>query len=299
MTGQKFEDRKGRTVTVLEVDGSIATLINGEKVAVARLNDQRFYKPKNNGNGNGNGNVNESVSQVSSSSSPKTEILESFDSNDRYQKMLQGSSLSIGEEGSVYGNGQAVVGRDGRPVTPYSQVKMGGSVVESHNDNLRNLGVEVKEEVTPVTQRYQQPSQPQSEEARKQELLEKYGVQEQPKPNNNDNGLEKYVEPSVEVNGTKMKEQSRSIHQPKEDNPVHKMFDKAKKVHPIKVNLKINEKIPEKSIIKMMEENFDESAIEYYTKDIYNKLMSDPSIIEDQVRDAIKKYVNSRSKTQK
>ena len=84
-----------------------------------------------------------------------------------------------------------------------------------------------------------------------------------------------------------------------EENPVHQMFDKAKKVHSLKVTLKLDEKIPDKDVIKMMEENFEESAIEYYAKDIYKKLMEDPSVIEDQVKDAIEKYLRSRKRTSK
>jgi len=288
MTGQKFEDRKGRTVTVLEIDGSIATLNNGERVAVSRLNDTKFFKPQ--------GGLNESVNPVeTTTNSSKLE----FDSDTRYEKILNGS-ISIGDDGNDrLGKSSVIMGRNGRPVTNYSEVSIGGSVVESHNDNLKKLGVNIEDEVVPVTQKFQ----PQSREEQEKQLLEKYGAQQQkkvqphPQTQNNQstkkesisNGLEKFIEPT-------QNQESVRIEKDPEVNPVHQMFDKAKKVHPIKVNLKINEKIPEKSVIKMMEENFDESAIDYYTKEVYNKLMSDPSIIEDQVRDAIKKYVNSRTK---
>jgi hypothetical protein len=301
MRGQKFEDRKGRTVTVESIDGSIALLNNGERVAVSRLNDNRFFKPVSNSS-----NI-QTVTPINENTNTNTTIpnINILDNNSRYERMINGSGISVGDEGHQIGRGAPVMGGN-RPVTPYSEVGMVG-VVESHNDNLRSIGKEVQEEVVPVTQRYQPPSKAQTEEARKAELLEKYGHTPQPeKPSKLNEFVDKIEgrtpakETEVEVNNVKQEQVSKQYFEPEptqpEENPVHKMFDAAKKVHSIKVNLKIDEKIPDKSVIKMMEENFDESAIEYYAKDIYNKLMSDPSIIEDQVKDAITKYVKSRSK---
>jgi hypothetical protein len=50
----------------------------------------------------------------------------------------------------------------------------------------------------------------------------------------------------------------------------------------------------------MMEDNFeDESAVDYFAKDIYKKLMEDPSVIENQVKIAIQKYLKSRTPKKK
>ena len=44
-------------------------------------------------------------------------------------------------------------------------------------------------------------------------------------------------------------------------NPDHLVFDSAKKVHPLKLNLILDEKIPKKEVIKMMEENNRQGAL--------------------------------------
>lgn len=300
----KFEDRRGRTVTVTNIENNIATLNNGEKVAVERLRDRNFFTPLNESS-------NSSMDQMISTS-PKTTQNNSSIENDnmnimnesvdelRYKNLVNNKSFSIGDVGldsdSLVPQGRSLHNQS-------SEVRMSGSVVESHNQNLKSLGKEPMEESVPVTQPYQPnnnnnniPNNLTAEE----ELLRKYG--HTPPKVETSKKLEEIVygkttEDTSTPNPNGNLTQPQPQHIEPEVNPVHQMFDKAKKVHSLEVSLKLNEKIPSKDVIKMMEENFDESAIDYYTKDIFKRLMDNPSVIEDQVKLAIEKYLRSRNRS--
>ena len=317
----KYEDKRGRTVEVLKYEDNIAVLNNGTRVAKERLNDPNFYRPL------GSSNINENVFSNKSNSV----VNESIQHNSqqapvsRYERMLSDmnngtkSTISIGDDnGSVNAREQTVVGQNGSPVTPFSTVKM-NSVVESHDEHVRKLGGEPTPKNQPVVEPYvqQQPiRQEESHPSQQQlspedELLSKYANLNPPQTG--DAKLEELAYgKQISNNNPQPQPQNQAIqpqNQPVQNpntlvqptapvvNPVYQVFETAKRVHPISVNLKINEKIPDKGVMKMFEENFDESAIDYYTTEVYKKLMADPSIIEKQVKEAIKKYVNGRKTT--
>ena len=289
----KYEDSRGRTVTVVNINGNIAELNNGERVALERLQDGNFYKQI----GNSTNPVMESNTTTINENNNNNYMNESIPKT-RYEKLANGGSVGIGDDGGNITldrpvNSQTSVG---------TSVQMGG-VVESHNDNLRGLGKEVTSEPSRNPYDNYVPSDNNNTATTENDLLAKYG--HTPPPPQKSAGLEDLVNPPKPPTPKEEREIRRSqrvedVIDPKviEENPVHQLFDKAKKVHSLEVSLKLNEKIPSKEVIKMMEENFDDvSAIEYYAKDIFKKLMDDPSIIENQVKEAIQKYMRSRTKT--
>lgn len=290
----KYEDSRGRTVTVLNINGNIAELNNGERVALERLQDRNFYKQLG---GNSTTSVVESNNSINNINENNNYMSESKPTS-RYEKLASGGSVGIGDDG-----GNITLDRPMPSKTSAgTSVQMGG-VVESHNDNLRGLGKDVMEE--PVKNPYDNYTPNNNSVATsEEELLAKYGHTPPPpvKPSQVLEELANPPKPPTPKEEREIRRSQRNNNEPTpppvvEENPVHQMFDKAKKVHSLEVSLKLNEKIPSKEVIKMMEENFDDvSAIEYYTKDIFKKLMDNPSIIEDQVKEAIEKYLRSRKK---
>tara|TARA_R110000772_G_scaffold20466_2_gene56711 strand:+ start:30818 stop:31801 length:984 start_codon:yes stop_codon:yes gene_type:complete len=327
MSATKFEDSRGRTITVMSTEGNIAILNNGERVSTERLNDTRYFTPLNesispvvqkyinntNTNTNMNTHVNESSANI-------------MDDNSRYQNLSSKKAISIGEsENTMLQPTQR---------TAYNQssdIKISGGVVESHRDNLVSIGKEVPvEEHRPKTVSANDYTTPYNADPNivptrqpvinpnltpQQQLEEKYKNTNVPQ---SDPRLHELAGEKVSRDEIKQKRQERisngpldnvdytgyvdepiNPNQEPEVNPVHQMFDKAKKVHPLNVTLKLNEKIPSKEVIKMMDENFDESAVDYYAKDIFKKLMEDPSVIENQVKEAIEKYLKSRTPKKK
>lgn len=75
------------------------------------------------------------------------------------------------------------------------------------------------------------------------------------------------------------------------ENPIYLMFRGAKKSKKLTLNIKIDEKIPDKDFLKLFEESYEISIIDFFTDEFYNKLMGDPNIIKDQIRKAIKDFV--------
>lgn len=274
---KKYKDRRGRIVAVSSIDNNIATLNNGERVSVERLNDKSFYTPM----GSSAGSQTSTPTPTIINESHEFDILSESADEARYRSLLNSNGFSIGsEDDSILHN----IGRV--TSTQTSSIRMSGDVVESHNQNLKSLGKQIVEEHTPVTAPYTQ-----SELSPEEELMRKYGAQLATPPPVNES-IQKLEQIAY---GDEQVRQDIPVVKP-EVNPVHQMFDKAKKVHTLDVTLKLNEKIPSKEVIKMMEDNFDESAVEYYTKDIYRRLMENPSLIEDQVKIAIEKYLRSRTK---
>lgn len=303
----KYQDNKGRIVKVANIEGNIATLNNGERVATERLNDSRYYTPVGGSSPSTTTTVNESHNNVGRTTGLTPDEI-------RYKQLLssQNKSVSIGDVDDTYL-------QDAPRLIPtqQSQVKMSGSVVESHRQNLKSIGKDPDDGNVPVTSPYRPEDRPRTNTqatqtstnvsmSQEEELLRKYNYNpedvKRTDPKLEELAYGKDVKREERINNSENYPQSlpqEEEEEIEEENPVHQMFDKAKKVHSLKVTLKLDEKIPDKDVIKMMEENFEESAIEYYAKDIYKKLMEDPSVIEDQVKDAIEKYLRSRKRTSK
>lgn len=299
----KFEDSKGRTVTVVNVENNIAQLNNGDRVAVERLNNPKYFKPVLESNNN----------PVISNNAPTNNIMNNKSSRyeDMFNSLQNGSTkeVSIGEDSNESINNSQYTGSS---YAPSSEVKMSGTIVESHRDNLKELGADERSipDIDPVVDTYIPNNRPTTEE----DLIRKYqghGIQTNTKlnklagepvidPNKKPQAgtMDSYVSNSSISQAQTQTHANPITESPmiESEQPVHAMFDKAKRVHSINVNLKISDKIPDKNVIKMLEENFDDSAIDYYTTEVFKKLMSNPRIIEDQVRQTIEKYVNGRAK---
>ena len=317
----KFKNvETGRIEILKNIDGAMAEMANGERIALQKLKDPRYYEEyvanSSQINNPSTQNMNESM-VIDNNMNTNIQI---GNDNNRYSKMLADMSQKKNSDISITPE------NDYREELAYSQhsennpdtaIKYSGSVVESHDQHNRKMGI--KEKVnTPKQPTYLQSRMsvsgeltPEQKKAQEEEILRKYGSQTNTQPNNPQQNVTGKTLAEIErgetaqpqnVTGKTLAdieaEANNRYVKPNQvqENPIHKVFGKAKKVHSLNVTLKINEKIPDKEVIKMLEQNFDESAIDYYASDIYNKLMKDPKIIEDQVKEAIKKYVKGRSK---
>ena len=87
-------------------------------------------------------------------------------------------------------------------------------------------------------------------------------------------------------------------------DPIISMFKNVKRNLDFKINLKIDGKIPRLDFIEMMEDSYDVSIIDYLADEFTNKILNDPSIIRNKVKDEIKsmidkKNVNSNKESEK
>lgn len=70
------------------------------------------------------------------------------------------------------------------------------------------------------------------------------------------------------------------------------MFSGVKKIHPIKLSIEVESLIPKPDFIKMMEESYEHSIIEYLSDEISQKIFEDPSIIKNAIKDQIRKSLS-------
>lgn len=83
---------------------------------------------------------------------------------------------------------------------------------------------------------------------------------------------------------------SREFIQPKVD-PIIQMFQNVKRNTDLVIDFKIENKIPRKDFIEMMEESYNTSIIDFLADEFTNNILQNPSIIKDKIKDEIKKIV--------
>jgi len=79
--------------------------------------------------------------------------------------------------------------------------------------------------------------------------------------------------------------------EPKVD-PIQMMFKMFKSNYPVKLNVEIEEKIPNPTFIGMVQENVEADAVEYYAKLISDKLLKDPTKLKDEVYKQLKSIID-------
>lgn len=91
----------------------------------------------------------------------------------------------------------------------------------------------------------------------------------------------------VEVN----REQNSHQSQPQLDDPIVTMFKKTKRNVDFKINVEISDKIPRLDFIEMMEDSYETSMIDFLADEFTNKILKDPSLIRNTIKDKIKQLV--------
>jgi len=75
------------------------------------------------------------------------------------------------------------------------------------------------------------------------------------------------------------------------EDPIITMFRKTKRNVNFNFNIKISEKIPRLDFIEMMEDSYEISMIDFLADEFTNKILQDPSVIRDSIKDKIKQIV--------
>jgi hypothetical protein len=74
-------------------------------------------------------------------------------------------------------------------------------------------------------------------------------------------------------------------------DPILTMFSKTKRNVEFKINVEILDRIPRLDFIEMMEDSYETSIIDYLADEFTNKILQDPSIIRDSIKNKIKQLV--------
>ena len=80
--------------------------------------------------------------------------------------------------------------------------------------------------------------------------------------------------------------------EPKVD-PIQMMFKMFKSNYPVKLNIEIQENIPNPTFIGMIQENVETDAIEYYSNLISDKILKDPEKLKNEVYNQLKYIINT------
>ena len=101
------------------------------------------------------------------------------------------------------------------------------------------------------------------------------------------------ISPKIPINVNQNRYDSQV--QPKQnevvDDPIIKMFQNVKRNTQFNIDVTINEKIPRLDFIEMMEDSYNQSIIDFLSDEFTNRLLSNPSIIRDMIKEKITKMV--------
>lgn len=91
------------------------------------------------------------------------------------------------------------------------------------------------------------------------------------------------------------------VHRVDVEDPIITMFKRTKRNVNFNVNIEISDKIPRLDFIEMMEDSYEISMIDFLADEFTNKILQDPSVIRDSIKDKIKQlvYGGSITSTQK
>jgi hypothetical protein len=75
------------------------------------------------------------------------------------------------------------------------------------------------------------------------------------------------------------------------EDPIITMFKKTKRNVDFKINIELNDKLPRLDFIEMMEDSYEISMIDFLADDFTNKILENPSLIRDKIKERIKQLV--------
>jgi hypothetical protein len=75
------------------------------------------------------------------------------------------------------------------------------------------------------------------------------------------------------------------------EDPIVTMFKRTKRNVEFKINIEVSDKIPRLDFIEMMEDSYEISMIDFLADEFTNKILQDPSVIRETIKDKIKQLV--------
>lgn len=77
----------------------------------------------------------------------------------------------------------------------------------------------------------------------------------------------------------------------KVEDPIITMFKRTKRNVEFKINIEVSDKIPRLDFIEMMEDSYEISMIDFLADEFTNKILQDPSVIRESIKNKIKQLV--------
>jgi len=283
--GKEFENKSnGNIIKVVSIDGNIAILENTERISVERLLDRKYYGEYN------PGVINESFQMFNNEGSSLH--------NQLFAQINSLSNEDINRANDV----------GGTSIDTSSYV----NPVESHSEAMRKLinsesSGDLDSDAKALLERAKKDQLELDRKMRNQfNKVEKLigGIEDDViiPVNRNLEGVtiegENRRETTVKVVediGVEHKSQPVQVTPVSSVNP---MFTKMKRTKKVPLNISFDEMMPSKELLKMLEEGFEDSVLDYLTNEIAGKILSD-STIKSQIRSKLEEYVYGKVKTVK
>lgn len=129
---------------------------------------------------------------------------------------------------------------------------------------------------------------------------QQHGLSEEPVRKVMGESMREYVDDYEEYNPQSNQQHSQPVKRASESD---KLFDKMRRTTPVKIKLQLDEMLPKKDSIKHFNDMFDEdeSIIDKLAKEIANKYLSNPKLIQDLIADQLETmiYPGKRKKVKK
>jgi hypothetical protein len=284
LKNKKFIDNlNGNIITVLDQVDNMAILESNKKISIPRLLDQTYFeeyidpksffdtkdtlysfaeKIKNITDDRGNSNI------LSNSSSKK--LLDNVDRNEsaiiQYDPEEE-KRILLEKAQSMYGS-----------VSTSSRQQ---DLLKSFEDDD-----DLKDIIPYTAPKYVPPMINNNEEEVRRVEVDRNKIEE---------GIEE-IEEEVEES-PKRKSDNRKVN--KIEDPIKQMFKNVKRNYDFSIELKIENKIPRLDFIEMMEDSYELSIIDFLANEFTMKLLENPIIISDMIKDKIKELIDSNKPQKK
>lgn len=136
-----------------------------------------------------------------------------------------------------------------------------------------------------------------SEEEAKKELMNKYNVSNLTESIGKQKDIfDSLINDNEDITKTVVQDKNkRIIESPKvveiKEDPIVTIFKNIKRVNDFEITISIKNKLPRYDFIEMMEDSYNVSIIDYLSSEFTNELLRNPSIIENTIKEEIKKLV--------
>lgn len=266
LEGKRFQDRDGNEIVVESVEGKIAHLNTGNRVAVERLTDSNYYTEAV--------NPDNFFSASSNLYSSLAEKLKSTDLNNiKEDPTAYQPSISFSEP-VVESHQQA-------------QARLKGQPIVNNDDDIERKKREMAENYLNMQNNLNKSNSKMVDYLDESDRgkyvnrnLEGVTIEGQTKSSSEDNYLYENTYNPQEVANIQKKR-----------DPIYDMFSKVKRTSKFSLNVKLDEKIPKKEFMKMWEESYEVSIIDYLIDEFTEKLLKDPKMIKEQLKEALYKYI--------
>lgn len=250
LLNKSFKDNiTGETVVVNDIEGSIVTLNNGEKVISSRMLDSNYYE--------------EVVDPIAFFQNESNILMDTI-----MERVKTIKTDNLIDDNTIT-NSISSINNGFSPSTNESAI------------------IQI------------------SEEEERAELLRKYNITQQPKTTSVEELLGESTNSTQQVVNQPFVNQ-QFVNQPVvtqpvvtqpvvTEDPILFIFKNSKRKLDFKMDFSIEEKIPRIDFIEMMEDSYNTSIIDYLAEEFTNKLLNDPSVIKNLIKEKIESLVKTKS----